>query len=327
MRRYPITKENISTPWRYASPQAMLQSPSNSIPIATTAALQREDDGTSGLLSLPAELLELIALQLPPSSDLLAFRLTCRDVESKTRWAFVDANFRRKTFLLCDQKSMQALLGISRHPIYSKTLKIVILAAWRVRDSYNDCRRKSRRDKQSATVARYATARESRIAKREGRGVHARVLAQHKQYWRRGQWQTHLFEALSTFAAARQTLESVAFAWGGHTPKDAPSPCGVKRLRMLLGHEDCLTSVKDSVYNQQNVQGQKTLNKVLASGCLIESLDMRAGNFADNILYCNPRFTAIGCFAGLNLNKGVNGWVTDSGRLAVTQVNQWCQPR
>ncbi|KAK4890499.1 hypothetical protein LTR27_010780 [Elasticomyces elasticus] len=222
-----------------------------------------EDGGKTGLLSLPAELVELIAERLPPSSDLLALRSTCRDIESHSRRTFAQANFQAKTFLLCDRQSMQALVDIARHPVFGKLLHSITLAAWRVLDSEDDYHA---RDRFYARSRLNALGRDMWFDFRERRVAHARILEDHQRYWDSRYWLSQISDTLQTLAESGQSLHQLAFAWR------SGAACGSKRLENVLGYPDCLAQVETTTMSV--VHGAETLAAVLASECQIDRLDL-----------------------------------------------------
>ena len=74
------------------------------------------------LLDMPVELLERMAFCLDPST-LISFRKTCNSVASITRQCFARACLKELAFVLSDKTSMQALVNISAHPVYSKSVQ------------------------------------------------------------------------------------------------------------------------------------------------------------------------------------------------------------
>ncbi|KAK5719542.1 hypothetical protein LTR15_008066 [Elasticomyces elasticus] len=79
------------------------------------------------LPSLPVELVEHLATFLA-NWDLLAMRATCGELAAKIKRPYSKAHFTgNKSFLLPDEWSMQALVGISSHPVFSKTITSISL--------------------------------------------------------------------------------------------------------------------------------------------------------------------------------------------------------
>ncbi|KAK5728371.1 hypothetical protein LTR15_001506 [Elasticomyces elasticus] len=78
----------------------------------------------SSLSDLPVELLAMIASLLPPK-DLLPLRRTCRSLEYATLDVFAGVHFSEKAFIFSDPRSMQALVDISSHAVFSRQLKRV----------------------------------------------------------------------------------------------------------------------------------------------------------------------------------------------------------
>lgn len=78
------------------------------------------------LLTLPLELLIAVSAFLP-TPDLNALRLTCKQTEKSLYEWFSQEFFTKKQFMLTD-KSLQALIDISKHVSFSKKLTHVIIA-------------------------------------------------------------------------------------------------------------------------------------------------------------------------------------------------------
>ncbi|KAK5683013.1 hypothetical protein LTS10_004541 [Elasticomyces elasticus] len=255
-----------------------------------------EDGGKTGLLSLPAELVELIAERLPPSSDLLALRSTCRDIESHTRRTFAQANFQAKTFLLCDRQSMQALVDIARHPVFGKLLRSITLAAWRVLDSENDYHV---RDRHYARSRLNAQGRDMWLDFRERRAAHARILEDHQRYWDSRHWLSQISDALRTLAEPGQSLQRLAFAWRNG------AACGSKRLENVLGYPGCLAQVETTATSM--VHGAETLAAILASDCQIARLDLETQLMSFGDLPLGQRLSHTRRHAGTTLASAIDG--------------------
>ncbi|KAK3658773.1 hypothetical protein LTR56_001644 [Elasticomyces elasticus] len=255
-----------------------------------------EDSGKTGLLSLPAELTALIAEHLPPSSDLLALRSTCRDVESHTRRTFAQANFQARTFLLCDRHSMQALVDIARHQVFGKLLHSITLAAWRVLDPEDDYRA---RDKHYAGSRLNVLGRDMWLDFRERRVAHARIFEDHHHYWNSRHWLSQISDALQTFAASRQSLQELSFAWRNG------AACGSKRLENVLGYPDCLAQIETTA--QSIVHGAEILAAILASGCQIDRLDLETRMMSFGDLPLGQRLSHTRRLAGTTLASAIDG--------------------
>ncbi|KAK5761570.1 hypothetical protein LTS12_008362 [Elasticomyces elasticus] len=255
-----------------------------------------EDSGKTGLLSLPAELIEFIAERLPPSSDLLALRSTCRDIESHTRRTFAQANFQAKTFLLCDRQSMQALVDIARHPVFGKLLRSITLAAWRVLDSEDDYHV---RDKHYACSRLNAQGKDMWLDFRKRRVAHARILEDHQRYWDGRHWLFQISDALRTLAESGQSLQHLAFAWRNG------AACGSKRLENVLGYPGCLAQVETTATSM--VHGAETLAAILASDCQIARLDLETQLMSFGDLPLGQRLSHTRRHAGPTLASAIDG--------------------
>ncbi|KAK5705972.1 hypothetical protein LTR17_021183 [Elasticomyces elasticus] len=255
-----------------------------------------EDGGKTGLLSLPAELIELIAERLPLSSDLLALRSICRDIESHTRRTFAQANFQAKAFLLCDRQSMQALVDIARHPVFGKLLRSITLAAWRVLDSEDDYHA---RDEHYTRSRLNAQGRDMWLDFRERRVAHARVLEDHQRYWDSRHWLSQISDALRTLAESGQSLQQLAFAWRNG------AACGSKRLENVLGYPGCLAQVETTATSM--VHGAETLAAILASDCQIARLDLETQLMSFGDLPLGQRLSHTRRHAGTTLASAIDG--------------------
>lgn len=85
----------------------------------------------SPFLRLPRELLDGIAVALLPT-DLLSFRATCKDIFAATKDAFIHVYFHEREYLLTDKHSMQCLLQVSEHAIFSKAVRRIRLVSTRL---------------------------------------------------------------------------------------------------------------------------------------------------------------------------------------------------
>ena len=85
------------------------------------------------LLVLPAELLLQISSYLT-TTDLCSLRRSCRDVEGTLRHSFTREFFTKRQFML-EEVSLQALVDISRHPVYSQSIQDVIISLHSVQGS------------------------------------------------------------------------------------------------------------------------------------------------------------------------------------------------
>ncbi|KAK4953996.1 hypothetical protein LTR10_008600 [Elasticomyces elasticus] len=265
-------------------------------PAWSTVQDSLEDSGKTGLLLLPPELIELIAEYLPPSSDLLALRSTCRDVESHTRRTFAQANFQAKAFLLCDRQSMQALVDIARHPVFGKLLRSITLAAWRVLDSEDDYHV---RDKHFARSRLNAQGRDMWLDFRERRVAHARILEDHQRYWDSRHWLSQISDTLRTLAESGQSLQQLAFAWRNG------AACGSKRLENVLGYPGCLVQVETTATSM--VYGAETLAAILASECQIARLDLETQLMSFGDLPLGQRLSHTRRHEGTTLASAIDG--------------------
>ncbi|KAK4890372.1 hypothetical protein LTR27_010900 [Elasticomyces elasticus] len=151
-------------------------------------------DAFSPLLAIPLELIEQIALVVPPD-DLLALRRTCRLIRDGVQLTFVQTNFTEKTFLLPSPESMQALVDISKHAQYGKAMKQI---------SFVILQPRPRR------TGKKTISRDNRL----------------RRYYERHRWSPALTEALRNFKNFPGSI-SIAFDNGFKTRQ---SPCGMSKL-------------------------------------------------------------------------------------------------
>ncbi|KAK5725233.1 hypothetical protein LTR17_013102 [Elasticomyces elasticus] len=165
--------------------------------------------GISGdaLPSLPVELVEHLATFLA-SWDLLAIRATCRELAAKIQRPYSKAHFTaNKSFLLPDEWSMQALIGISSHPVFSKTITSVSLLPLMLMDTTEDEFYARGEWFGLPYGAEHATA-EERIAMRQvDWTAYQHTRARQEQYWASQSWHKPLSGALKNFAANGASIE------------------------------------------------------------------------------------------------------------------------
>ena len=89
-------------------------------------------DGAINLLSLPTEIMEAVANEVP-AEDLPSLRLVCKDIDSKITRSYNQQCFSAKAFVLGSPLSMQNLAHISQHPRFSQALKRFTLVLQEVR--------------------------------------------------------------------------------------------------------------------------------------------------------------------------------------------------
>lgn len=88
------------------------------------------------ILRLPQELLEFIAgfISPPTSSGLLKFSSTCKELRIRLALLVGAAYFSRRAFFIADELSMNALLGISSHSVFSKSMQHIELSLAKIVD-------------------------------------------------------------------------------------------------------------------------------------------------------------------------------------------------
>ncbi|KAK4621664.1 hypothetical protein CLAFUR4_07621 [Fulvia fulva] len=180
--------------------------------------------GACRILEHPVELIELIELMLTRGdrTDILNTRATCRDLEAKSRAMLIDNFFRDRTFILADRTSISRLLGISKHPVFSKTMQSIIFTVEQLRPL-------DRRWHQSTTAGSVdlsTTPREKRIMLRET----AKVIASPKDEAKRCQHEveTQLTAMFTNFLHAACVL--AIFAVHDCNMESTGRRCGVYGL-------------------------------------------------------------------------------------------------
>ncbi|KAK4892796.1 hypothetical protein LTR27_008710 [Elasticomyces elasticus] len=202
------------------------------------------------------ELVELITLCLP-HLDQAALRTTCRKLEAKTQRPFALTNFRDKTFLLRDPWSMQSLVDISRHRIFSKVIKNITLVPWQL-----ELRSQSSYIKPDTQDTEYK-----------------RIRTEHERQWRFSLWQQPLSDALKNLAVVGACV-SIEFDTSERDSANhmtlgaehACSPCGRARLERCMGYEQYVYAPLSPSIGWK-IDGM--LRTILDSECHVERLVMR----------------------------------------------------
>jgi hypothetical protein len=227
-------------------------------------AAESEPAGSDSLLSLPVELMEAVANELP-SEDLLSLRLVCKDTESKVLRIFTSRCFTEKSFLLGSSWSMEALESISQHPQFSIPMMRITLDLREIVSATTDERVQRKAQKIGSGEARLD--REARIKHRELRKRHQALQTQHKQFMTSSKWATMLFNSLRNFAA--RNLGGIALKVSSVDEHLGAAPCGLARLQRTLGYKHCIrNSYAMSRYCK------RIARCILETGCPLEELSM-----------------------------------------------------
>ncbi|KAK4950607.1 hypothetical protein LTR10_010600 [Elasticomyces elasticus] len=244
--------------------------------------------GGEAFLALPVELVELIAANLTRNEQ-ATLRATCRELAAKMQRLFA-SSFRSMRFLLSDAWSMNALVDISRHPIFSKTLKSIRLAPWSLaetwRDDYDRDRSYKFGNSREIEQVEDLAAREIIWARRKThRATYERVREEQRQMWVESLWQTTFYEAAVNFGevGARPTFDfdnELCFECedtsecedqsknrreGELIDCTCPAACGERRIERRVGWNrplDCVGKDLDSF------DAPSVLRTVLAAGSL-----------------------------------------------------------
>ncbi|KAK3641625.1 hypothetical protein LTR56_011227 [Elasticomyces elasticus] len=201
------------------------------------------------------ELVELITLCLP-HLDQAALRTTCRELEAKTHRPFALTNFSDKTFLLRDPWSMQTLVDLSRHRIFSKVIKNITLVPWQL-----EPRSQSSYIKPDTQDTEYK-----------------RIRTEHERQWRFSLWQQPLSDALKNLAVVGACV-SIEFDTSERKSvnhitlgaEHACNPCGRARLGRCMGYEQYVYATRSSTVGWKI---DTMLRTILDSGCHVERLVM-----------------------------------------------------
>lgn len=79
---------------------------------------------TEEFLRLPQELLDLVTGDLRPG-EIIALSTTCKELRARLEPWIGQHFFTDRTFLISDEISLSALLGISEHPVFSKSIQTI----------------------------------------------------------------------------------------------------------------------------------------------------------------------------------------------------------
>ncbi|KAK3621739.1 hypothetical protein LTR56_022631 [Elasticomyces elasticus] len=221
-------------------------------------------DITAPMLDLSPELIELIALAVPPD-DLLALRQTCYTIRDCVQHTFVQTNFTEKTFLLPCAESMQALVEISKHNVFRKAIKKVNFVVQWLRSSQPE---------QPLFAQRKETcSREQRAQARDSIRRHGQAYAEQRQYYSHGDWSFALEEALQNFSKSAGSMSiEFANAWTARA-----SACGTRRLKRLFADPTLtigpIPDVHGATFLRTIVRGSCPISNFAATG-LVWGLDL-----------------------------------------------------
>ncbi|KAK5742088.1 hypothetical protein LTR17_003596 [Elasticomyces elasticus] len=186
------------------------------------------------LVNLPAEIIEQIA-GLLPKPDLSTMRATCHVLAANSQRPYIRANFMAKRFLLADSWSMQALVDISCHPVFSKTMMSVELVPWMLLET--NVREFHARRKESGLPAS--------VCAHKQWIEYERVRAeQEQQFTSITSWQSCLSKALKNFNASGAKLsiafdeQDCAICWASQDTH-CSTACGEIRLGHAVGWDYC----------------------------------------------------------------------------------------
>ena len=132
---------------------------------------------TPDLLGIPDELKLWIVEYLSLSSPgLLDLRATCKAFHAVTEQHITKKYFTNRAFFIHDKPSLEVLLEISRHPIYSKSMKQIRFCFGAITPPAID---QARRELEGAADEEVMPGRELRSIRRDFRRVHEEL---HKEF-------------------------------------------------------------------------------------------------------------------------------------------------
>ncbi|KAK5742085.1 hypothetical protein LTR17_003593 [Elasticomyces elasticus] len=248
----------------------------------------RTINGGEAIIALPVELVELIAANLTRNEQ-ATLRATCRELAAKMQRLFVASSLTSVRFLLSDAWSMDALVEISRHPIFSKTLRTVRLAPWSLAQTFRDSQDRDRSYKYGSRRAienvEDPATKEMTWAKRElHRATYQQVREEQRQSWAQASWQAAFSKALMNFkqVGARLTIDldddgcfecedgskhgrGVSTREGSLIDCTCPPACGELRIERQVGWHRPLDCVERSL---GSFDGRRVLHSVVTAGCV-----------------------------------------------------------
>ncbi|KAK5696211.1 hypothetical protein LTR97_008631 [Elasticomyces elasticus] len=243
----------------------------------------RAINGGEAIIALPVELVELIAANLTRNEQ-AALRATCRELGAIMQRSFVASNFTSMRFLLSDAWSMNALVDISRHPIFSKSLWSIRLAPWSLAETSRDKHDRDRSYKYGSRreieqAADLATKELIWARRRMHRATYQQVREEQRQRWSQSLWQTNFYEALMNFkdVGARLTIDfdddgcfecengSKGGKEGSLIDCTCSPACGELRIERRVGWNRPMDCVERKL---GSFDGPRVLRSVLAAGCV-----------------------------------------------------------
>ncbi|KAK3641628.1 hypothetical protein LTR56_011230 [Elasticomyces elasticus] len=252
----------------------------------------RAINGGEAITALPVELVELIAANLTRNEQ-ATLRATCRELAAKMQRLFVVSSFTSMRFLQSDAWSMNALVDISRHPIFSKTLRTVRLAPWSLAQTFRDGQDRDRSYKYGSRreiehVGDPATNEMIWSKRKLHRATYQQVREEQRQSWAQSSWQAALFKALVNFKqiGARLTIDfdddgcfecedgskdgrGASAREGSLIDCTCPAACGELRIERQVGWHRPLDCVERSL---GSFDGRRVLHSVVTAGCKTSDL-------------------------------------------------------
>ncbi|KAK3643993.1 hypothetical protein LTR56_009845 [Elasticomyces elasticus] len=195
-----------------------------------------QQDTEPPILKLPTELVEAVGDNVT-AADLRALKLTCRFINTNVQRAFIRAHFTEQSFILGSPESMQALVEITEHEVYSKVIRKLNLFVLKMPQKPPHPR--GRYGRRAAAEEQSPRDRSTRVHKRDVARLYEQNFKKQEQYWRHDEWSVALRKALLNLAT---TTNGVSIEILGDKSK-LRSACGMRALGQQLEQEDNLDAV------------------------------------------------------------------------------------
>ncbi|KAK5736355.1 hypothetical protein LTR17_007519 [Elasticomyces elasticus] len=216
-----------------------------------------QQDTEPPILKLPAELTEVVADDVD-AADLRALKLTCRYLNTNVQRAFIRAHFTEQSFILASPESMQALVEMTEHEVYSKVIRKLNLFVLKMPKKPPHPR--GRYGRRAAAEKEPPRDRDTRVHKRDVARFYEQNFKKQEEYWRRDEWSVALRKALLNLAT--RTNGIIIEIMGDKST--LRSACGIRALGRQLEQEDYLDAVP-----YYSVPRVKLLKAVSEGGCPI----------------------------------------------------------
>lgn len=225
-----------------------------------------QDDSPGGLLSLPPEIMERIAEDLP-AKDFLSLRLVCKDIEAKVLRCYSRKCFSERAFGVSSPWSMAALQGIADHPQFKQSMARVELELSQMITGLQDQRRHRYEPRGSSKSLNS----EERVRHRDLRKIHQGLEDNERRLVAISIPLDGLSQSLRKLTASR--VEGISIVIREHestfppTLPTLPAPCGLRRPQRTPGFTDC---VQEGAFPRH--LKERLLHCILDSGCPVSQL-------------------------------------------------------